>query len=264
MSTLRALGSIAALAALVVASPRPSPAQKKVPDGAKVLLLTGGERQHHGYREQALYLAGILEDTGHFQVTLAEDAALLLTPAMARYDLVILNADRRTGDFKFTVDQEKALFAYVRDGHGLASIHGADNAPPDWQPEWKEMLGGIYTHVGLPDGRAVKGKYRVRIADKASRTTQGLADFDLDDELYTNMRMMPDIRVLATIDYNGKTWPVAWTTAYGKGRVFHTSLGHRDFGPGKFDPQADPNLQKLLIQGIAFAAGREIPKPDKS
>ena len=28
-------------------------AQKKVPAGAKVLLLSGGERQHHGYRAQA-------------------------------------------------------------------------------------------------------------------------------------------------------------------------------------------------------------------
>ncbi len=258
MRTLRVLGAAFALGALIAPS---AFAQKKAPQGAKVLMLTGGERQHHGYREQALYLSGILEDTGHFQVTICEDAAILETPAMARYDVLIVNADRRTGDFKFTVDQEKALLAYVKGGHGYASIHGADNAPPDWQPEWKEMLGGIYTHVGLPDGRAIKGHYRVKIADKSSPVTSGLDDFDLDDELYTNMRMMPDVQPLATIDQGGKIWPVAWTYRYGKGKIFHTSLGHRDFGPGKFDPQSDPNLRRLILQGIEFAAGRESKNP---
>ena len=44
-------------------------AQKKAPGGAKVLLLSGGQRQHHGYREQALYLSGALENTGRYEVT---------------------------------------------------------------------------------------------------------------------------------------------------------------------------------------------------
>ena len=56
-------------------------AQKKAPSGAKVLLLTGGQRQHHGYRDQALYLAEALEDTGRYEVTIGEDAAILETPA---------------------------------------------------------------------------------------------------------------------------------------------------------------------------------------
>jgi len=251
--TVRTLGAALALLALATA---PALAQKKVPDGAKVLLLTGGERQHHGYREQALYLAGALEDTGHYQVTLCEDAAILETAAMKKYDLLIVNADRRTGDFKLTLDQQKALLDYVRDGHGYVSIHGADNAPPDWLPEWKQMLGGIYSHVGQPDGKAIKGKFTVKIADKSCPVAAGLDDFELADELYANMQMLPDVKPIATIDHLGKTWPVAWTWAFGKGKVFHTSLGHRDFGPGKPDPLADPNLKKLLIQGIDHAAGK--------
>ena len=39
-------------------------AQKKAPGGAKVYLLSGGQRQHHGYRDQAFYLAEALENTG--------------------------------------------------------------------------------------------------------------------------------------------------------------------------------------------------------
>ena len=73
-----------------------------MPDGAKVFLLSGGQRQHHGYREQALYLAGALENTGRFQVTIGEDAAILETPAIRKYDLLIVTADRRDDEFKFT------------------------------------------------------------------------------------------------------------------------------------------------------------------
>jgi type 1 glutamine amidotransferase len=235
----------------------PAFAQKKVPDGAKVFILSGGQRQHHGYREQALYLSGALENTGRFQVTIGEDAAIVETPAIRKYDLIIVTADRRDPEFKFTPAQQDAIFDFVRSGHGYVSIHGADNAPADWSPQWKEMLGGIYSHFGKPDGKARKGTFVVKIADTESAVTAGLKDFTLNDELYTNMQMQPDVRPLATIEYQGVVWPVAWTNTFGTGRVFHTSLGHRDFGPDKDDPLRDPNLNRLVIQGVDWvAAGR--------
>ena len=258
---MRTLPALVAALALLILAPAPAEAQVKVPDGTKVLILSGGQRNHHGYREQALYLAGALEDTGHYQVTIAEDAALLETPALKKYDLLIVNADRREPEHKFTLNQQNALLDYVREGHGYVSIHAADNAPADWVPEWKQMLGGIYSHVGLPDGKAIMGKgYLIKIADKTSPVTRGLDDFPLDDELYSNMQMLPDVKPLATIDHAGKTWPVAWTWTYGKGKVFHTSLGHKGYKPGTYDPLSNPNLLKLIIQGIDHAAGRDTPE----
>ncbi len=125
------------------------------------------------------------------------------------------------------------------------------------------MLGGIYSHVGKPDGKARKGEFTVKIADTSSPVTQGLKDFTLKDELYTNMQMLPGIQPLATIEYQGVVWPVAWTNVFGKGRVFHTSLGHRDFGPDKDDPLKNPNLNKLIVQGIDWvAAGRTTARED--
>ncbi len=147
----------------------PALAQKKVPDGAKVFLLSGGQRQHHGYREQALYLSGALENTGRFQVTIGEDAAIVETPAMRKYDLLIVIADRRDAEFKFTAGQQEAIFDFVRSGHGYVSIHGADNAPKDWLPQWKEMLGGILSLTSAsPTARPRKGTYNVKIADTPS------------------------------------------------------------------------------------------------
>ena len=98
------------------------------------------------------------------------------------------------------------------------------------------MLGGVFSHVGLPDSKTKKGKFTIKIANTAAPDHRGLDDFALKDELYYKLQMQPGVEPLATTDYDGGTWPVAWTRTYGKGRVFHTPLGHRDFGPGKDDP----------------------------
>jgi len=229
-------------------------AQRKAPGGAKVFLLTGGQRQHHGYRDQAFYLAELLENTGRYEVTIGEEAAILETPAIRKYDLIIANADRRDPEFKYTKPQQQALLDYVRNGGGYVSIHGADNAAPDWLPEWRTMLGGVFSHVGLPDGKVRKGSYVVKIADRSSPITKGLDDFTLQDELYYHMQMQPGVEPLATVEHEGNAWPIAWTRTFGQGRVFHLVFGHRDFGPGKDDPIRNPNLGRLLTQGVDWVA----------
>ncbi len=245
-----------ALVSLIGLVPQAAQAQKKNPAGAAVLLLSGGLREHHGYRDQAFYLANALENTGKHRVTIVEDAAILETPAMEKYNLVIVLADRRDDEFKFTIPQQKALLAWVKAGHGYVSIHAADNAAKDWIPEWREMLGAVFSHVGLPDSKTKKGVFEIKITNKEHPITRGISDFKLNDELYYSLQVLDKIDPLATTEYAGQTWPVAWTRTYGKGRVFHMPLGHRDFGPGKSDPLADPNLGKLAIQGVDWVAGK--------
>ena len=55
-------------AAGVLLFPPATPAQQKVPQGAKVLLLSGGQRAHHAYRRQANLLQKVLETTKQFEV----------------------------------------------------------------------------------------------------------------------------------------------------------------------------------------------------
>jgi type 1 glutamine amidotransferase len=249
--------------ALTCLSTTPALAQKKAPKGVvpvRILFLTGGQRSHHGYRDQALYLSHALEDTGRYEVTIDEDGAILETPAMNKYDLVIVNADRRDDEFKFTQDQQKALLDWVKAGHGYVSIHGADNAAPDWIPEWRDMLGGVFSHVGLPDSKTKIGTFQIKITNSDHPITKGLSDFELKDELYYNLQMKHQIEPLATTDYNNGTWPVAWTRTYGQGRVFHTPLGHRSFKPGSEDPVQNPNLLKLVIQGVDWVADGRKPQ----
>jgi len=232
----------------------PAHAQKKAPDGVKVLLLSGGARQHHGYRDQALVLARGLEDSGRYEVTICEDGSILTSPGMSKYDVLIVHVDRRDPEFKFTLDQQKALLEFVRSGHGYVSIHGADNAAPDWLPEWRDMLGGVFSHIGLPDSKTKKGDFQVKITGKDHPVTQGVSDFPLKDELYYHLQMKRPIDPLAVVEVEGQAWPVAWVLDYGKGRVFHTVFGHRDFGPDKNEPLANPSFMKLVLQGTDYVA----------
>lgn len=256
MSISHALSRTALALVLVAGLSTPCLAQKKNPQGTPVLLLSGGQREHHGYRDQAFYLSGLLEDTGRYRVTICEDAAVLTAPALKNYRVLIMLADRRDPESKMTEEQQKSLLSAVKSGLNYVSIHGADNAAPDWLPEWRAMLGGVFSHKGLPDGKVKKGSYTVKVADTSHPITSGLKDFPLKDELYYHMQMEPDVTPLATVHHEGQDWPVAWARTYGSGRVFHTPLGHRDFGPGKDDPLRDPNLSTLLLRGIDWAAAR--------
>lgn len=233
----------------------PAFAQRKNPDGLKVLILSGGQREHHAYREQSAYLARLLEETGRYRATIAEDAAILETPAFSTYDILIVPSDRRDPDSKLSPRRQEAIFSFVKSGRGYVSIHGGDNAAADWLPEWREMLGGIFSHQGLPDGKTRKGSYTVKIVDRDHPVAQGLDDFNIKDELYYQIQMQPDVKPIATVRYQDKDWPVAWTREYGSGRVFHTPLGHQGWkDPQKDDPLRDPNLARLIVQGVDWTA----------
>jgi uncharacterized protein len=155
---------------------------------------------------------------------------------------------------------------------------------PPWA-EYKRMIGGVWSDKPPASGHAPRHKFQVKIVDSKNPITEGLAPgFDADDELYHNIHMAPDVHVLATayddkankpepaadaasrtinertanssagkwphLDMNptGKDEPVLWTTRYGKGRTFYTTLGH--------DVQAMEmrGFTTTLVRGVEWAA----------
>jgi uncharacterized protein len=50
--------------------------------------------------------------------------------------------------------------------------------------------------------------------------------------------------------YERPNFPITWARAFGKGRVFYTSMGHRD------DVWQNPNYQALLLGALGWATGR--------
>ncbi|MGD9634112.1 MAG: ThuA domain-containing protein [Pirellulales bacterium] len=177
-------------------------------------------------------------------------------PKFADYDVVIGNY---IGP-RWPKETEQDFVDFVAGGGGFVSVHSADNAFPDWA-EYSRMtgVGGWYgrnekagPHVYLDDsGKEVtdtspgagghhgpQHPYLVRIRDTEHPITRGLPSewLHAQDELYDTLRgPAKDIHILATAysdpqyDGTGKHEPMLMTLPYGRGRVFHTVLGHADY-----------------------------------
>jgi type 1 glutamine amidotransferase len=245
-----------ALFGLMVATPN-AKAQQKVKGGAKVLMLSGGQRNHHAYRRQAFLLQKALEDTKQLEVTISEDAAILETPGLAKYDLIVAMADRRDPEFRLTDGQQRALLQFVHDGKGFFSLHGFCCAEQHWLPEMREMLGGVLSHVGTPNTKVRFGKYPLKISEPTHPITQGASDFEHEDELYYELQTQGEIKPLMVAVHEGKEWPVLWTREYGKGRVCVSVFGHCGVQAKAKDPLEHTPFQHLVVRGVLWTAGRE-------
>ena len=62
--------------------------------------------------------------------------------------------------------------------------------------------------------------------------------------------LVQDTSGMAGIDYRRPNYPSTWARLYGQGRVFYTSMGHRD------DIWRSPVFQAVLLGGINWALGR--------
>ena len=235
----------------------PASAQLRAPGGAKVLLLSGGQRNHHGYRRQAQLLQKLLETSKQFEVTICEDAAILETSALKKYDLIVATADRRDPEHRLTKSQQEALLKFVHDGKGFFSLHGFCCADRTWVPEMRDLLGGVLAHFGTPDTKVKFGKFRLKISDADHPITRGASDFDHEDELYYELQTRGELKPLVTASFEGKDWPVLWARTYGKGKVCVSVFGHCGYKPDAKDPLEHAPFQKLVLRGIAWAAGRE-------
>ncbi|MGO8930417.1 MAG: ThuA domain-containing protein [Limisphaerales bacterium] len=237
--------SLALVAAL--ASTLPGTAAEQ-PAKIKVLLVTGDDvLPYHDWQTVSRALKETLVSSGKFEVRICEDTGVLDSAAtLGRYDLVLLdyyNAKTPT----LSAGAKENLVNFVKDGKGLVITHLSSASFKEWEEFHK--LCGRYWVMG-ESGHSPRGVFKAQITKTDSPITQGLADFEADDELYSKLQGDVPITVLveADSDYSKKTEPLVFTVEYGKGRVFHETLGH--------DAKAvkNPTVQKLIQRGCEWAA----------
>ena len=90
------------------------------------------------------------------------------------------------------------------------------------------------------------------------RFADGLpGEFALMEEWYSLKDFRPNLHVLLVqetagmegSDYQRPPYPATWARMHGKGRVFYTSMGHRD------DVWTNPLFQSILLGGLSWVAG---------
>lgn len=211
-----------------------------------VLILSG---PNHGFEKSAEVIHEFLAAQDGLSVTLTDDRDILASDRMAGFDVCVFGTGftravrQEDGSLArepdLTPPQEDGLFAFVRGGRGLVGIHGTA-----WWIGGRavDLIGG---HANWhPPGLT----FTVKIDDADHPVTQGLEDFEVEDEIYLSA-YEPSLHILASAEWHGRAHPMAWVKPYGDGRVFYTALGH---GPGTF---ARPPMQALVCRGVQWAGG---------
>jgi len=250
-----------------MAQPSPVPDLNKI----QVLLITG---QHvHDWVGTTPVLKQILEDTGEFEVRITEEFRGASAATLANYDLVVVNYYDRRSDpqWRWGDTADQALVEFVKSGKGLVLYHLALGAFYGWEG-FEQMSGGNWR-----EGRghhSPQHDFMVDIIDSEHPITRGLKLHlpVTDDELYANLIWQPEgnFHVLATayddhtlypetvrqpIPGPGKDEPILWTTQFGEGRVFVTTLGHDALDV------TENTFKATFARGAQWAAKGEVTLP---
>lgn len=221
------------------------------------LIIDG--QNNHDYKATTPHLKKILEQTGLFTVDVATAPPArgdmsAFKPDFKKYRVIISNYNGEP----WSKETQEAFVSYVRNGGGFVSVHAADNSFPEWK-EYNEMIG----LGGWGDRNEKSGPYlRLRDGKFVPDTTAGRGGshgqqhpFVMDtrvpnhpimkglpaqwmhakDELYDRLRGPAEhVTVLASAlstkesNGSGENEPLLMAIDFGKGRVFHTALGHNN------------------------------------
>ncbi|MEC8655025.1 MAG: ThuA domain-containing protein [Verrucomicrobiota bacterium] len=238
----------------------------------KVLLVDG--QNNHDWKRCSPVMIDTLQATGRFEIERAivtKEEIADFNPDFAKYQVILSNYNGEP----WLEETQRSFVQYMKGGGNLVVVHAADNSFPEWK-EFNEMIGlggwkgrnekdGPYVY--WKDGKIVrdnsKGRggshgrpweYKVVVRDREHPITRGLPSEFLmvKEELYDRLRgPAKNMTVLATAFAEGgseRHEPVLMTIKYGKGRVFHTVMGHSHTSMGGVA------FQETLIRGTEWAA----------
>lgn len=222
----------------------------------KALIVTG--QSNHNWEGSCPILKQILLQTNLFTVDVATTPAKggdmsAFQPDFKKYNIVVVDYNGESWSEK----TKTAFLDFVKNGGGVVIYHEADNSFADWK-EYNKIIGiGGWNGRSAKDGPYVYYKRNVLVIDSVSTGPTGShgpqheyvvrtrkADHPImkglpvtwihgKDELYSTLRgPAKNMEILATAFADtskkgtGRDEPMLMTLQYGKGKIFHTAMGH--------------------------------------
>ena len=249
-------------------------------------LIIDGQNNHSNWPQTTQMMKKYLEDSSLFAVDVATTTPKgtdeSFKPKFSKYNVVVSNYNGAA----WPKETQQAFVDYVKGGGGFVVVHAANNAFGHWK-EYNELIGlggwggrneksGPYvylddsgklvrdTSTGSGGHHGPQHEFQVVVRDPDHPITKGMprAWLHVKDELYDQLRGPGEnMHILATAyadktkGGSGRHEPMIFTVEYGKGRVFHTPMGHGN------DSQECVGFITTLIRGAEWAATGKVTTP---
>jgi len=196
-----------------------------------------------------------------FREALTNDLQKLAPENLKNYDGVIFVST--TGDLP--IPDQQGLLDWIKAGHAFIGIHAASDTFHHW-PGYIDMLGGEFDHHGAQLSIDCLNQDEQNPATAKLPKVWAIAQ----EEVYQFKQYNPtNVHELLVLDKRPQeprkpgNYPVSWCKNYSNGRVFYTSLGHRedliDSDPNmpnrKNTVEDSKNYQAHVLGGIEWALG---------
>jgi type 1 glutamine amidotransferase len=277
---------VAALAALFAAAGLAAGTEPRI----RVLITDG--YSNHDWRLTTALIRGILEPTGQFKIDVSTTPPTKDSPGWADwrprfsdYDVVIQTCNDLGGGPTWPRAVQEDFEAFVRNGGGVYVWHAGNNAFTEW-PAYNEMIGLGWRKKELGWALAVGADERIiRIPAGEGLDTGHGARLDTvvhrvgDHPIHAGLPrawLTPDIEVyyyargpaknLEVLSYGfdpqtKMNWPLEWSVAYGRGRVYTSTFGHVWKGDTQPARMRCAGVQTVVVRALQWLAGRPVSWP---
>lgn len=202
-----------------------------------------------------------------FEVTATKDGRVLMD-GLNKYDTFVfyttgnLTEPGTDKNAPMTPEGKAAFLDAIKKGKGFFGFHSATDT--------FHSPGDRYQDAGDktdPYIRMIGGEFISHGAQQLSKMTAvdtkfpgfgGMKDgFEMMEEWYSFNNFAKDLHVLLAQEtqgmkgnmYQRASYPATWARMHGKGRVFYTSMGHRD------DVWTNPIFQSIVLGGLSWTTG---------
>ena len=171
--------------------------------------------------------------------------------------------ESKDGTKPMSKEGKQAFLDAIKNGKGYVGFHCASDTFHSPGEAWEtQPVGRRDPYIDMVGGEFIvhgsQQETTMTVVDPKFPGARSLGrSFKMFEEWYSLKNFADDLHVLLVNEtkdmhdkpYERPPFPASWIRNYGKGRVFYTSMGHRE------DVWTRPEFQSLVVGGITWAVG---------